>query len=148
MQLYVSQVNFLFMFQVSVSLILISCPVFTYGQAGQSFPHLAIPLTSLFGYLLGAGGTFDLIKISLIFLCFLKAVKGGSLKTSSKYLSWYFMDLQCLACIVCIAGSLGSYFRQNTGQFLTVFLVFTFRSAIFLGICYAFVIAESMFIPI
>ena len=56
-------------------------PGFMKGHAVQFQPHLDIPFCILVGYLLGACGTFDLIRMSLILVCLLKAVIGGSLKT-------------------------------------------------------------------
>ena len=72
----------------------------------------------------------------------LKAVRGGWLKHSARYLSWVFIVLQCFAINGCIGGILGSYFIANIGR-TSDFFFLTFRSAIFLGIFRAFSILLS-----
>ena len=56
------------------------------------------------------GGTLALIRSSPKFFGRLKSVRGGLGKQSAKYWSWLTIDLQCLAWIVGIEGSLGSNF--------------------------------------
>ena len=83
-------------------------PGFMNGHAVQLFPHLVMPFTTLFGWVGSGGATFDLIKKFLKFDYLLKAVSGGSLKHSLRYLFWLTIDLQRLATICWTAGSLGS----------------------------------------
>ena len=63
-------------------------------------------------------------KTKLNLFCLLNAVKGGSSKTSLWYEYCTPIDLQCLATIIGIEGSRGSYFMANTGRF---FLFFSFH---------------------
>ena len=89
----------------------------TYGQAVQFCPHLVIPFLHLLGYLVGAGGTLDFIRISLKLLCLLKATKGGCLKTSFTYWFCMIIALQCFAWMLWIGGNLGSYFIEKNSRF-------------------------------
>ena len=53
----------LFIFHVTLSLILIDFLTFMNGQAVQNAPHLTIPLIFLSLYSFGGSGTFDFIKM-------------------------------------------------------------------------------------
>ena len=101
-----------------------------------------MPLLFLPGYCYGGGAILDFIKKSLMFVCLLKAVRGGWLKHSARYLSWVFIALQCFAINGCMGGILVSYSIANIGRNSDSFFL-TFRSAIFLGIFLAFSIALS-----
>ena len=70
-------------------------------------------------------------------LCLLKAVSGGSGKHSARCWSCT-IDRQCLACILAMDGSLGSYLVAKTGLFDALFLCATF-----LGIFFALLISQS-----
>ena len=70
------------------------------------------------------GGTLALIRSSPKFFGRLKSVRGGLGKQCAKYWSWLTIDLQCLACIVGIEGSLGSNLITNIGPFSIFFFSF------------------------
>ena len=69
-------------------------------------------------------------------------MRGGEGKTSAK--CWFLLTivLQCLACILVMEGSLGSYVTANTGL-LFFLLIGTFFRAASLGTLFAFVRAVS-----
>ena len=113
-----------------------------YGQAVQPFPHIFIPLLSLFGLKLGWSATLALIRCCLRLDCLLYAVKGASGNTSAKYWFWLVIDLQCLVCMLFMAGNLGWYVMANTGLFVCLFFV-TFLRANSLGTSLALSIALS-----
>ena len=103
------------------------------GQAVQFLPHFSIPISSRLGYLVEAGGTFAFTKISLRLFCLLYAIIGGCYKPSLRCWSWLVMALQCLAPMLCIGSSLGSYFSAKTTQFWELFFL-TLNRATFVGI--------------
>ena len=93
------------------------------GRLCSSCHIFAIFFCALGSFFLGGSRTLDLIKMSFILVCLQNAVSGGSLKTSAKYGSVFTIALQCLACILGIAGSLGSNFRAKTGRLFSFFLM-------------------------
>ena len=120
-----------------------SLPYFTYGQAGHVLPQFVIPFLVLSGYGLGGGGILDLMSRSLMLACLLNPMRGGWVKQPFRYLSWLFIALQCFATIGSNEGILGSYLATQIYLFSVVFF-FTFISATFLGIFFAFSIPRSM----
>ena len=68
--------------------------------------------------------------------CLLYAVSGGDGNTSARYLFLFTIERQCLACILLIDGSLGSYVITKTGLFLVDFGLISLR-AISLGTLYS-----------
>ena len=113
------------------------------GHIGQ-FLHFVIPTMFLL-VLCSVGGTFARISLSLILGGLLYATRGGRGKASLRWGSFSTMVLQCFFIIEGKPGSLGSYITAKTGLF-TVFsvIVLTLSSACFLGISFAFLIAELM----
>ena len=110
------------------------------GHIGHLW-HFFIPLDFCFclcGFCLGF---WDLIIISPIFLCLLKANNGGLGKTSFRYGSRVIIDLQCLFWRSKIDGSRGSQETTNTGLFVVEGLT-THLSAFSLVILLALLIAD------
>ena len=87
MILELSHLKLLFSFHVEFLLIFMLFVSFMKGQEVQFCPHLDIPFIFLSGYFLFCSGTLALMTISLIFLCRLNAVRGGS---SSMVLKMWF----------------------------------------------------------
>ena len=111
---------------------------FVNGHAVQlAMLHFFIPLSSLEGYLSLFSATVTLTRWDLIFGWRLKAVNGGLLNISAKFLSLLIMDLQCLAMMLVTGGNLGSKVVANTGIF-SVFFLNTFFNANSLGILFVF----------
>ena len=129
----------------TVQLVAVALTVFpslTKGQIGQLL-HFVIPGMILLGLFWGVVGTFERIILSLMFWGLLYATRGGRGKTSFKWGSFSIIVLQCFFIIFGRAGSLGSYKTAKIGLFIfSSGLMVTFSRAFFLGISFAFVMAE------